>query len=72
MNIEIQEKSILELFGDLYWFNIPSYQRPYVWTEENVSELLDDIIYAFENNSDEKYFMGSLVLQKKLYLIMTF
>lgn len=65
MNIEIQEKSILELFGDLYWFNIPSYQRPYVWTEENVSELLDDIIYAFENNSDEKYFMGSLVLQKK-------
>ena len=52
MDIEIQEKSILELFsGDLYWFNIPSYQRAYVWTEENVLELLDDIIYAFENNS---------------------
>lgn len=65
MNIEIQEKSIIELFGNLYWFNIPSYQRPYVWTEENVAELLDDIIYAFENNSSEKYFMGSLVLQKK-------
>ena len=66
MDIEIQEKSILELFsGDLYWFNIPSYQRAYVWTEENVLELLDDIIYAFENNSSEKYFMGSLVLQKK-------
>ena len=61
MNIEIQERNILQLFGDSYWFNIPSYQRPYVWTEENVSELLEDITYTFENNPKEMYFMGSLV-----------
>ncbi|WP_278539549.1 DUF262 domain-containing protein [Fusobacterium varium] len=66
MNIEIEEKSIVELFNDLHWFNIPSYQRPYVWTEENISEFLDDITYAFENNISEKYFLGSLVLQKKI------
>lgn len=65
MNIEIQERNILQLFGDSYWFNIPSYQRPYVWTEENVSELLEDITYTFENNPKEMYFMGSLVLQSK-------
>lgn len=65
MNIEIQERNILQLFGDSYWFNIPSYQRPYVWTEENVSELLEDITYTFKNNPKEMYFMGSLVLQSK-------
>ena len=65
MNIEVEEKTVAQLFSKEFWFNIPNYQRPYVWGEDNINELLDDITYAFENNSEDKYFLGSLVLQKK-------
>lgn len=64
MGIKVEEKNIVVLFRD-FWFNIPSYQRPYVWGEDNINELLDDIIYAFENNPRDTYFMGALVLQNK-------
>ena len=64
MSIKVEEKKIIVLFRD-FWFNIPSYQRPYVWGEDNINELLDDILYAFENDSQDTYFMGALVLQNK-------
>lgn len=65
MNIEVNEKAIRTLFSDDFWFNIPSYQRPYVWGKDNITDLLDDIVYAFKYNSQDKYFLGSLVLQEK-------
>lgn len=65
MNIEVNEKAIRTLFSDDFWFNIPSYQRPYVWEKDNITDLLDDIVYAFKYNSQDKYFLGSLVLQEK-------
>lgn len=64
MSIKVEEKKIIVLFRD-FWFNVPSYQRPYVWGEDNINELLDDILYAFENDSQDTYFMGALVLQNK-------
>lgn len=65
MNIEVNEKAIRTLFSDDFWFNIPSYQRPYVWGKDNITDLLDDIVYAFKYNTQDKYFLGSLVLQEK-------
>ena len=47
------------------WFRIPEYQRPYVWEDDQVTELLDDIMQAAEANPEGQYFLGSLVLQKK-------
>ena len=48
--------------------NIPDYQRPYAWTTEQTSELLDDLLYAMgqvENVSDASpYFLGSIVIIK--------
>jgi len=44
------------------WFNIPVYQRPYVWKSEQVSELLDDLTLAMTENPDDprlEYFFGS-------------
>lgn len=64
MSIKVKEIDIKFLFRD-FWFNVPSYQRPYVWGEDNINELLDDILYAFENDSQDTYFMGALVLQNK-------
>jgi hypothetical protein len=42
---------------------IPEYQRPYKWTAKNVNQLLDDIIYA-QNNNKEVYRVGTLILHR--------
>ena len=61
--IKAEIKNIRKIFADEdYFYQIPDYQRPYSWDKDNVSELLDDLINAFEQNKDENYFCGSLVL----------
>lgn len=69
MAIEVSGKQIAsdkiiikDVFGEDMWFNIPDYQRPYVWGEDQISTLLDDISYAAVNTPDSQYFLGSLVL----------
>lgn len=47
------------------WYRIPEYQRPYVWEDDQIIELLDDIYSASEKNSEAEYFLGSLVLLEK-------
>jgi len=55
---------IKDLFSN-FWFNVPEYQRNYVWETEQINKLLDDLVYAFKNNKDDDYFLGPLVLQEK-------
>ena len=50
------------------WFSIPVYQRPYVWGNEEISDLLDDISYAAKNSPNREYFMGSIVDRKSTRL----
>ena len=52
-----------KLFED-FWFLIPEYQRPYVWTSDSVNELLEDLWFAYKENPENEYFVGSLVLKK--------
>lgn len=54
--------TIKDAFGSDMWYSIPDYQRPYVWGEEQISLLLDDISYAAQFTPDTQYFLGSLVL----------
>ena len=67
--IEASEKPLSEIFCDKYLFRIPSYQRPYAWTTEQVNELFDDLVTAWGNTADafsrSPYFLGSLVLIKE-------
>jgi len=66
--IEASEKPVLDIFCDKYLFHIPSYQRPYAWTTEQTSELLDDITTACGDAGEvanaSPYFLGSIVLIK--------
>ncbi|PDW34424.1 hypothetical protein BB453_01555 [Helicobacter pylori] len=56
-----QLKDILATeFGAYY--QIPAYQRPYQWTEENCEKLLDDLFSSYECCKESDYFCGSLVL----------
>lgn len=68
--ISVSNSTVAELFSTAsYQFRIPDYQRPYSWTEKEVSSLLDDIASAFpygeSSDFDEDYFLGSVVLIKK-------
>ena len=67
--IKSDKISIGELFKK-FWYIIPSYQRPYVWQEDNVQELLEDLYDYHQRsqvnkNNKEEYFLGSMVLQKQ-------
>lgn len=66
--IEAKEKELKRIFSDDYLFEIPAYQRPYSWTTEQTSELLDDLLAAIEDGGDMEeiplYFLGIIVLIK--------
>lgn len=53
-------KKILVVGNDTY-YQIPIYQRPYQWTEENCEELLNDLFENYEDHGEDDYFCGSLV-----------
>lgn len=56
--------SIGELFGNKdALYKIPQYQRPYKWEDEQVDKLWDDIYDAYEN-SEDNYFLGSIITAK--------
>ncbi len=59
------EKIKLNNLFKRFWFNIPEYQRNYVWEEDQINDLLDDLKFAFDIYREKEYFLGSLVLQRK-------
>lgn len=58
MNAE--EKTIGNILTESLRYEIPPYQRPYSWNQDNVRELLEDVEEAF-NEEDPEYFIGSLI-----------
>ena len=61
--IESNKLFVKEIFEK--WYRIPEYQRPYVWENDQVTDLLDDIMQAMTKDPESQYFLGSMVLQKK-------
>lgn len=59
---------IKKLLGDANsLYQIPKYQRPYSWQDEQVDKLWDDITTSFQNNKDDhlvdyNYFLGSIIV----------
>jgi len=47
-----------------YFFNIPIYQRLYVWGKEQIHTLLDDIVSACQEQRNSFYLGGSLVVER--------
>lgn len=62
--IEANKGILKKIFSEEFWFVVPQYQRPYVWQEDNIQELIDDLYYAFENKQNSEYFLGALVLKR--------
>ena len=67
--LSAHERRISQILSDEYLFSIPEYQRPYSWTVEQASELIDDLLsFMAEQTGDiaemSPYFLGSIVLIK--------
>ncbi|MFP6266870.1 DUF262 domain-containing protein [Helicobacter pylori] len=62
--IESKDSYLEDILTDKRYYQIPIYQRPYQWTEENCEKLLDDLFEDYEKDGKSDYFCGSLVLVK--------
>lgn len=62
LSFEAKDKKIKDiLFGNLnYSLKVPRYQRPYAWTENEISDFWNDL-----NNQDQEYFLGSFILNRQ-------
>ena len=65
-------KKLVELFNSIreepkkFW-NVPDYQRDFVWPSKQVLSFLDDLIDAYVDKSNS-YFVGSMVFEKNGWL----
>lgn len=65
MDNKIERRTIGSLFGEKFY--IPSYQRGYRWTEQQVKDLLNDIreFQIRKSDSEDFYCLQPLVVKKK-------
>lgn len=47
--IKGKEYPLSKIFSSEFDYDIPSYQRPYAWTEEQTGKLFDDIYDAYKD-----------------------
>lgn len=59
------EYNLAKIFSSDFEYVIPSYQRPYAWTVDQASELFDDLFDFHNSETEEEYFLGSIVLIKE-------
>ena len=58
------EYPVAKIFSSDFDYAIPSYQRPYAWTEVQAGDLFSDLYDFFVKEKDDTYFLGSIVLIK--------
>ena len=46
-------------------FSIPTYQRPYVWGDEQIVKLFHDCANSFFENAEDVYFIGTILTKVK-------
>jgi hypothetical protein len=63
--LEANEVPLSRVFSSDYRFAIPNYQRSYSWGTDQATQLLVDLRDAVDDNPDEPYFLGSVVLVKE-------
>lgn len=64
INISADETTIDDILSRSHRFEVPNYQRQYSWTEEQWSELWDDLISI---EPGESHFLGSIVVISSAY-----
>ncbi len=63
--IEVELKGLHQILADSdYFYQVPDYQRPYVWDKDHLGALMDDLVSSYTNNREDQYFCGSIVIAK--------
>ncbi len=66
LNLNAKQQFIIDIFSGKKKYIIPHYQRAYSWDTEQCNELLEDLLSAYElskeDNEDEGYFLGNIVV----------
>lgn len=61
--VEVELKKLYEILVDAkYFYQVPDYQRPYVWDKDHLGALIDDLVGSYTNNKEDEYFCGSIVI----------
>ena len=63
LSLSAEQKNLKNIFMNDNRYIVPSYQRPYSWTQEQCVQLYEDITKAFAEN--DSYFVGNIVLASK-------
>lgn len=63
-NIEGGNMLVVDIFTEGV-FEIPEYQRNFVWTKEEILQLIDDIQQAHSGGNNKPYYIGTLVLTER-------
>jgi uncharacterized protein with ParB-like and HNH nuclease domain len=64
-NLDTGKKYVKDIFASDSFYNIPEYQRPYVWDEDQVLTLLEDFSNAKEYDEKKEYFLGCMIWNSK-------
>lgn len=59
--IENYKYTIEEAFRECFYI-VPDYQREYVWTDTEVTQLLEDINEQVDSGTDREYFIGTILV----------
>ncbi len=57
-------KDVLDKLGENEWYIVPEFQRGYRWTQQNITELFNDILFT-EKRHNKKHFLGTYVIVEK-------
>ncbi|MFC1942944.1 DUF262 domain-containing protein [Chloroflexota bacterium] len=62
LDFKAENKVISDVLFDKYRYQIPRYQRPYAWGEDELTEFWNDL-----SNTEEDSFIGSLIFNYENY-----
>ncbi len=61
--VEVELKKLYQILVDAeYFYQVPDYQRPYVWDKEHLGALIDDLVGSYTDNKEDEYFCDSIVI----------
>ncbi|EJB55146.1 hypothetical protein HPHPH30_1515 [Helicobacter pylori Hp H-30] len=61
--VDVELKKLYQILVDAeYFYQVPDYQRPYVWDKDHLGALIDDLVGSYTNNREDEYFCGSIVI----------
>ena len=60
--LDYKPLQVVDLFDSSAYYTVPSYQRGYSWTLDEIQELLSDLDDAYRSYPEEEYLLGQIIV----------